>query len=299
MTATEPLASTGRRLRRSLLRSWRTRIHPEARLLGTSPRAISRIGKAVTQEEVADVAGISVRWYAALESAIALRTSPVVLGRLADTLMLAGDERRQLFTLAIPEIVGSSPRFPLTRTVAMGSLRSVVRRLCAATTENDVMTVLADGAAEHFANADFVGVFRRSQAGQWEFPVIVGDLRSSARVASIALELRDRLNPQEVDEAMLHGALVQPGDVGTRSELHRDLTVKGSIDRAFSANGFADADFLAAHIRSNGGFTANIYATCVKPRNPFTELDRTFLAALAELASLALSNASQRTRLRV
>jgi transcriptional regulator with XRE-family HTH domain len=292
MSAVEP--KTGSRLVRPLLRSWRTRVHPEARSLGIAPRAVSRIGKAVTQEEIAGIVGISVRWYAAFESGVALRTSPVVLGRIAEALMLADDERRQLFTLAIPEIVGSSLRISSTPNFAIASLNTTVRRLCAATTENDVMTVLAEGVAEHFAHADFVGVFRRSAPGLWEFPVIVGDPRSYAPLPGIQLELNDGLNPLQVDEAMLHGVLLQPGDVGTRRELHRDLTVKPRIDRAFSASGFADANFLAAHIRSNRGLTANLFVNCIHPPNPFTEYDRVLIAALAELASLALSDAGTR-----
>ncbi|HEV2641851.1 MAG TPA: helix-turn-helix transcriptional regulator [Candidatus Elarobacter sp.] len=288
-------AKTDRRPLRSLLRSWRTRVHPEARSLGIVPRAEARIGKVVTQEEIAGVVGISARWYAAFESGIALRTSPVVLGRIAEALMLADDERRQLFTLAIPEIIGASLRFPLTPTFTIASLKTVVRRLCAATTEDAAMTVLAEGVAEHFPHADFVGVFRRSAPGLWEFPVIVGDPRSYAPLPGIQLELNDGLNPLQIDEAMLHGVLLQPGDVGTRRELHRDLTVKPRIDRVFSASGFVDANFLAAHIRSNRGLTANLFVNCVHQPNTFAEYDRMLLAALAELASVALSDAPEGT----
>ncbi len=255
---------------------------------------MSRIGKAVTQAEVAGAAGISVRWYAAFESGAALRTSPVVLGRIAEALMLADDERRQLFTLAIPEITGSPLRIGSAPNFALASLNATVRRLCAATTEDDVLTVLAQDVAERFAHADFVGVFRRSAPGRWEFPVIVGDPRSYAPLPGIQLELNDGLNPLQIDEAMLHGVLLRPGDVGTRRELHRDLTVKLRIDRAFSAGGFADADFLAAHIRSNRGLTANLFVNCVHPTGAFTEYDRVLLAALAELASLALSDVPER-----
>jgi transcriptional regulator with XRE-family HTH domain len=299
MNVAERIAPTDPLALRSLVRSWRARIHAEARYLGTSPREASRIGKAVTQEEVAAVAGISVRWYAALESLAALRTSPVVLGRIAEALMLADDERRQLFTLAIPEITGSSFRSPLTRMSATGPLRSVVRRLCEATSQSDVMTAIAERAAEHFTNADFVGVFRRSDPGQWDFPVMVGDARSYAQLSCIHAELYERLNPLEIDEAMLQGALLEPGDVGTRRELHRDLTVKPHIDRAFAANGFADADFLVAHIRSNSGLTANLYANWIRGRYELSEYDRAFLGALAELASLALSTAPERRSLHV
>jgi isoquinoline 1-oxidoreductase subunit beta len=43
---------------------------------------------------------------------------------------------------------------------------------------------------------------------------------------------------------MLYGVLTEPGQVGTRHELHRNLTVKPRIDRAFRSVGFESADFI-------------------------------------------------------
>jgi DNA-binding XRE family transcriptional regulator len=72
--------------------------------LGSKARHPRRVGKRVTQEEVAEAVGITREWYAALERGRGTRVSPVVLSRIADTLSMTDEERRILFTLAVPEL---------------------------------------------------------------------------------------------------------------------------------------------------------------------------------------------------
>ena len=45
--------------------------------------------------------------------------------------------------------------------------------------------------------------------------------------------------PAQIDEAMLYGVLTEPGQVGTRPELHRHLSQKHHIDHTFASHGFA------------------------------------------------------------
>jgi transcriptional regulator with XRE-family HTH domain len=52
-----------------------------------------RVGKVVTQEEVAEAVGISRQWYAMLESDHPVRVSATVLGRIVDALMMDTAER--------------------------------------------------------------------------------------------------------------------------------------------------------------------------------------------------------------
>src|SRR5580700_5361605 len=86
------------------LKRVRRRIHVESRSLGQRHRLPSRVGKAVTQEEVAEAVGISRNWYQMLETKPGLRVSTTLLGRIADVLMLDASERLAIFELAIPEL---------------------------------------------------------------------------------------------------------------------------------------------------------------------------------------------------
>jgi transcriptional regulator with XRE-family HTH domain len=58
----------------------------------------------VTQEEIAEVVGISRNWYRRLEQGESVRASTKLLVRIASALALTSDERLTLFALAIPEL---------------------------------------------------------------------------------------------------------------------------------------------------------------------------------------------------
>ena len=87
------------------LRSRRAAIAPGARSLGTVARLPSRVGRAVTQEEVAEAIGVSRVWYANLESGSAARTSLDVLDRIAGVFALDYDGRLLLLQLAYPNFL--------------------------------------------------------------------------------------------------------------------------------------------------------------------------------------------------
>ena len=87
-----------------LLTGCRASVDLNVEFLGSKARHPRRVGKRVTQEEVAEAAGITREWYAALERGRQIRVSPVVLSRIADTLAMTDEERRILFTLAVPEL---------------------------------------------------------------------------------------------------------------------------------------------------------------------------------------------------
>jgi DNA-binding XRE family transcriptional regulator len=93
------------RLRRfsELLKEARRRIPTDTLSLGNTLRISERIGKRVSQEEVAEVIGISRVWYATLEMGRP-RASIAVLGRICDALMLDEDQRAHLLQLCVPEL---------------------------------------------------------------------------------------------------------------------------------------------------------------------------------------------------
>lgn len=86
------------------LKMWRLRLGKDLTALGSYSRLPCRIGRVVTQEELAEALGVSRSWYKMLESGAAVRTSLRLLATLADALMLSSSEKAQLFRLAFPEL---------------------------------------------------------------------------------------------------------------------------------------------------------------------------------------------------
>jgi DNA-binding XRE family transcriptional regulator len=86
------------------LRTLRQRIPPDAATLGPWSRLPVRRGRRVTQEEVAELVGVSRNWYRRLESGVGVRASTKLLDRLATAFAFTPEERVQLFVLGIPEI---------------------------------------------------------------------------------------------------------------------------------------------------------------------------------------------------
>lgn len=87
------------------VRERRLRLAPESHFLGEHLRLGSRVGKRVTQEELAEHLGISRQWYARFEGGAPAGFSTQLLSRLCDLLLLSSRERAELVRLAIPQLV--------------------------------------------------------------------------------------------------------------------------------------------------------------------------------------------------
>jgi transcriptional regulator with XRE-family HTH domain len=275
----------------AFLKEHRRLVPREATALGPYPRLPIRRGKFVTQEEIAEAIGVSRVWYAMLESGAALRASRKLLARLASALSLSDEVREMLFKLAPPDlsVSGSSLVTMKDLSSSIAPLRTTAQRVWSATSEFEVLVAIVEGVVGLFADADFVGVFTRVKPGQWDYPVIIGADHWQGRLTELRDELYDGLRPDQIDESMLYGVLTEPGQVGTRHELHRNVTVKPRIERAFRSVGFESADFLKAQVQSREGFGATIFANYVAGDKDFSELDRSLLGTLADLASVALT----------
>jgi transcriptional regulator with XRE-family HTH domain len=80
------------------------RLNQHATALRPCKRVPSKVGRRVTQEELAEVVGVSRCWYRMLETGNSIRTSSRLLVRISDALMLSGLEQAHLFHLAFPEL---------------------------------------------------------------------------------------------------------------------------------------------------------------------------------------------------
>jgi len=89
---------------RSFLKGLRRRLDPNCPTLGDLERINLRHGRRISQEEVAEAAGVSRGWYVSLESGKPIRCSVSFLDRVAAALNATPVERARLFTLAIPEL---------------------------------------------------------------------------------------------------------------------------------------------------------------------------------------------------
>jgi transcriptional regulator with XRE-family HTH domain len=259
--------------------------------LGSHARPPARRGKAVTQEELAEAIGVTRVWYAMLESGARVITSPRLLARLANALLLSAENREVLFDLAIPDLSASVRSFTLTNhlTNSVVPLRTAARRLWSATTESEILLVVAEAISGIFDDSDFTGAFKRVQPGKWDFPVIIGGEHLQGAIVELHHTLAVGMTAAQIDETMLHGILTEPGQVGTRPELHRNISQKHHVDQTFASLGFEATNFIDAHIKSREGNEVTVFAVYVDGKKEFTELERAVFGTLADLASLALS----------
>ena len=209
-----------------------------------------------------------------LESGAALKTTPRLLARLADVLNLSDPSREVLFKLALPELSRGDRAYSVVNDLS-GSivpLRTAARRLWSATSESEMLLVVTGAIAAIFDDSDFAGVQKRMQPGRWDFPVIIGGGHLQNALSELIQTLMDGMTPAQIDETMLYGVLTETGQVGTRHELHRNLSQKDRIDRTFAGVGFGATNFLDAHVKSRRGIAATIFAVYVDGKKDFTSL---------------------------
>jgi GAF domain-containing protein len=222
-----------------------------------------------------------------LESGTTLRTSPKVLDRLADVLMLDPHERSRLFELAIPELRAAGLRAgTLDAFDGFAVVRAAAKRLWAATTEVAVLETVAEHVAAIIGDADLVFYSRRLGQGEWEWPYVLdrglGKRNRELFDASVA-----HLTPAEIDHFLLFPRLSQPGDVGT-SDAFTAPAVRAAYLEYFCTPALDLGSFLCVRVRSRRG---TIGGVSVKHRGTHTYTDdqRVMLSALGDLASIALT----------
>jgi transcriptional regulator with XRE-family HTH domain len=270
------------------LKPLRGQIDPDVAALGPYPRLPSRLGKRVTQEELAEAIGVSREWYAMLESATETRTSPALLHRLANALMLAPEQRARLFQLAVPEV-----RRAQLRDDSMGvlegfsRLRSLTKRLWAATSIEDVFTTASEDIASLFDGALLVHTSRRLELGLWKSQSVTDEAERND-ASKVIKELEEHVLPdaEAIDAAHLFPRLANAGDTGTE-ELHPAM-VRHEVRKVCARRRLPGFTFVKARVRSRSGLVGDF---CVLHTlgHTYSDSDRAVLGAFAELVSLALS----------
>lgn len=274
----------------AFLKAMRQRLDRDLDRLGTYERAPARRGRAVTQEELAEAVDVSRGWYSLLESGASMRASTGMLSRVADALLLAEDERSELFRLARPELRVPSLQ-PVTLQViqAFQLARKVAHKLWNASSEAEVMTYLSETVATRFPDADYVGNYQRVGLGQWTFPDVIGRQNLQQHVTEFTAQACAGLSPAEVDEAVLRPFLTKPGQVVSKSQAYPHMRFAPLLDRAYAQAGVPDATFDLAAVQTPDGLEGILFVCHFTDPQEASETDRAMLSAITDLASLALS----------
>ena len=90
----------------AFLRNRRRQLPAHNTTIGPHPRLRDRIGRLITQEEIAEAIGVTRVWYASIETDAA-PVSRRLFGRIADAFALEPAERLMLLQLAFPELAAA------------------------------------------------------------------------------------------------------------------------------------------------------------------------------------------------
>jgi transcriptional regulator with XRE-family HTH domain len=270
------------------LKFLRRRIHPDVRVLGPYERVVQLVGRRVTQEELAEAIGISRQWYAVLESAPTTRTSASLVERLADALMVTSEERARLFQLALPELGRAQLRDDSVAVLeAFTRLRSLTKRLWAATSIEDVLTTARENIADWFDGAVLIETSRRRESGVWESRA-VDDKQDRNNSSTVIRELQDRVlsTSESIDALYLYPQLESAGDTGNQDLLPHSM--RQEVQKAYARRQLPGFTFVCARVRSRTGLIAS-FCIVHERGHSYSAEDHAVLGAFAEHASLALS----------
>jgi transcriptional regulator with XRE-family HTH domain len=269
-----------------LLKNGRRQIAPDRESLGPYTRIPLRVGKPVTQEELAEAAGVSREWYGLLESGRSPGVSSRLLARLADVLMLDGNDRAELLQLGRPEL---RPVLQMSSLEMLPSLRSIPKRLWAATSEFEIFQIILEFGQTLFRGTDLIMSHHRLGFGQWEVPVQLGPDRVQRRLTELAELIMTRCNATEIDQWFLHGIVTQPGDTVVFSDILRELAVARTIPDLERLVALGHSSVLVSHVKSRKGYEGNLVIGRAGAPYDFPRSKVHIFRASADLVSLALS----------
>jgi transcriptional regulator with XRE-family HTH domain len=270
------------------LKFLRQRVDPDVRSLGPYPRLPCRLGKRVTQQELAEAIGVSREWYAMLESAAATGASPGLLKRVADAVTVTPEERARLFQLGLPENWRVRLRDDSTAALeAFSRLRSFARRLWTATSIEDVLATASEQIADWFDNPVLVHTSRRCECGLWESQPL-DDKQDQNKLSKVIRELQDHVlrTSQEIDALNLYPQLANAGDVGTPD--FQPLPLQREVLKAYARRRLTGFTFLKSRVRSRTGLISS-FSIFHELGHSYSPSDHAALGAFADFASLALS----------
>jgi hypothetical protein len=280
-----------RRLLSAFLTEHRHRLAPGQQVLGEHVRRAESVGRVVARREIADASGINRRWYELAESSAPTRASAAILRSLGNVLRLNAEERRVLVSLATPYLDRETPRDEsLEIRDAFGSMRWYLRKLNACSSIEEVLRLVEDTAASHFAEIPYLTTASRLPDGAWTFH---GEGTGTAsRLAVFTQEREEVVGPifaageNAADELMCFPEASSPGELLTFDDYDTGM-LTGILKDGYRRFERLHESMLAAVIRSRTGFAAHLYLADFR-RTYDAQTDRAFVMAIADFASLVV-----------
>ncbi len=258
------------------------RLASESCFLGEHPRLPIRVGKRITQEELAEHLGISRNWYMRFEAGAPAEFSIPLLNRLGDILRLSAAERAELMRLAMPGLAAVVSGGASALYEALGVVRKMVKRLWRATSEGEILRVAGEEARQLLPRFELIYARWIVVPEEASFPHPGGN--STARYAEARADALRRFTPEQFARL---DAVWQRTPAG--GLLPIDAYPPGNLRLyriALHEHGVDWDSPLAAHIRGSSG-SALVGGTSTRPHD-VTELDRAMLSTIADFASIAL-----------
>jgi transcriptional regulator with XRE-family HTH domain len=265
------------------VRERRLRLAPELCFLGESPRLPIRIGKPVTQEEVAEHLEISRGWYSRFEAGAAAGFSIALLGRLCDLLLLSATERADLMQLATPALAPIISRDSDALYEAIRDVRKSVKRLWNATSEGEILQRAGEEARRMLPHPELIWV-QRDFRDEAQFPH--PEWKAAARFAEAKADTVSRLTPDQMARLVAVWERIPVGSILPFEAYPRDIVRLTNLTLREYGFVLESLPLMAAHIQGCG-LSGGLISWSTQPQD-VTRLERAVLSALADFASLAL-----------
>jgi len=269
----------------ALLKHCRSRIPSECRSLGHFHRQAARVGKPVTQGEVAEASGISRQWYVLMENDRSVRVSGKALSRIAEALGMSSAERVSLFRLAVPELRSLSFTQRSKQALdAIAPFRPLMRKLWAASSAAQALTIAREYALTEFGSHAVI-TSTRGADGRWESALSGIEHECSAQLNDLLCGL---CGAAATDYSDVPGLMTLPGQALTRRELDaRFPEAAAKLRRILDGVNCADLSIAMVNLRSRHGLQVSFMLVNYQLRE-FTVHERTELRTLAGIVALAL-----------
>jgi transcriptional regulator with XRE-family HTH domain len=265
------------------VRERRLRLAPESLFLGEQRRLPNRVGKSVTQEEIAEHLGITRGWYGRFEAGAPVGFSVSLLNRLGDMLLLSAPERAELARLAMPELAPVVGHRDSTRLYeALGVVRRAVKRLWRATSEREILSIAGEEVRQLVPCFELIFARRIVTLREVQLPQPGGN--SAARLAEARNFAISRFTPEQFARLDAFWQCAPPGGLLSIDAYPPDIL--RVIRLVLREHGIVWSLKLAAPIRGSRG-SAYVGGQSTRP-HAVSELERTMLTTIADFASLAL-----------
>jgi transcriptional regulator with XRE-family HTH domain len=241
-----------------------------------------RVGKRVTQEEVAEHLEISRGWYARFEAGAPTGFSITLLRRLSDMLLLSAADRAELVRLATPKLASVVAQGSTNLCEALGGVRRAVKRLWRATSEREILYVAGEEARQLLPGFELIFARRVVAPKEAQFPQ--PGKNSAARLADARAEGLRRLTPEHFARLGAFWQCIPAGALVPIDAYPPDIL--RLVRRSHDEHGTDLYSPVGAHIRGPSG-SAYVGGTSTRPHE-VTELEGSMLSMIADFASLAL-----------